>query len=171
MNGTAKDNLLPDMLKSLSIMKILYYLKIKIGNLIFCDLSGLFLLSLYYFFLPEARFGLQVLLLPASVCVCQSVAVSITCLSARLPITRSCYNHWIWIRRVQDLDYNSYLCVICLNLLGEIELKSQNLLIVQQGNAIPVKLGFLHLEQKCIPSLLRSLLILDMIGNSLHYHF
>ena len=33
--------------------------------------------------LPEASFGLRVLSLPASVCVCVSVCVSITCLSAR----------------------------------------------------------------------------------------
>ena len=34
-------------------------------------------------FLPEASFGLRVLSLPASVCVCLSVCLSITCLSAR----------------------------------------------------------------------------------------
>ena len=60
--------------------------------------------------LPEANFGLRVLSSPASVClsVCVCVCVSITCLSARYPVTNSSWDHQIWTRDAKHLGLYPY---------------------------------------------------------------
>ena len=125
-------------------------------------------------FLPKASFGLRVLSLPASVCVC----------------VRPCVNHEL-VRAIThhpfqlgspNLDQRCkrpwlrsllFCGTIDYDLQGQIELQSQNLPHFELVHAIThhqLKLQFPNLEQKCILALFRSLPIwawLKLIFNSI----
>ena len=67
-----------------------------------------------------------------------------------------------------------FLGMIDLDLQGQIKLESQILPHFELVHTIthqPFKLESPNLDQKCILALLRSLLILDLIGFDLHFHF
>ena len=127
------------------------------------------------FFLPEASFGLRVLSLPASVCPCVRVCVNhglvrtITHHSFKLEspnLEQRCKRPWLRSRL--------FLGMIDFDLQGQIELESQILPhfeLVRPITHQPFKLESPNLDRKCILALLRSLLILDMIGFDLHLHF
>ena len=126
-------------------------------------------------FLPEASFGLRVLSLPASVCVC----------------VRPCVNHEL-VRVIThhpfqlgspNLDQRCkrpwlrsllFCGTIDRDLQGQIELQSQNLPHFELFHAIThhqLKLQFPNLEQKCMLALSRSLPILGLIEIDLQFNF
>ena len=128
-------------------------------------------------FLPEASFGLRVLSLPASVCLCVCV--------------RPCVNHEL-VRAIThhpfqlgspNLDQRCkrpwlrsllFCGMIDRDLQGQIELQSQNLPHFELVHTIThhqLKLQFPNLEQKCILALFRSLPILGLIEIDLQFNF
>ena len=127
-------------------------------------------------FLPEASFGLRVLSLPASVCVCLSVCVNHLLVRA---ITRDQFKLGLpnldhickrpWLRSLL------FWGVIDLDLQGQIELQSQNLpyfdKLVHAITHHQLKLQFPNLEQKCILALFRSLPILGLIETNSIFNF
>ena len=124
-------------------------------------------------FLPEASFGLRVLSSPASVglCVCinHELVRTITHRLFKLGspnLDQRCKTPWF--------GFLLFLGMIDLDLQGQIELESQILPHFELVHTIthqPFKLESPHLDGKCILALSRSLLILDLIGFDLHFHF
>ena len=126
-------------------------------------------------FLPEASFGLRVLSLSASVCVC----------------VRPCVNHELvrvithhpFLLGSPNLDQRCkrpwlrsllFCGAIDRELQGQIELQNQNLPHFELVHAIThhqLKLQLLNLEQKCILALFRSLPILGLIEIGLKFNF
>ena len=130
-------------------------------------------------FLPEASFGLRVLSLPASVCLCVRVSV---CVCVNHGLVRTITHHSFklespnleqrckrpWLRCLL------FLGIIDLDLQGQILLESQilpNFEFVRPITHQPFMLESPNLDRKCILALLRFLLILGKIGCDLHQHF
>ena len=130
-------------------------------------------------FLPEASFGLRVLSLPASVCLCVRPSV---CVCGKHLLVRAITHHPFklgspnldngckrpWLRSLL------FWGVIDLDLQGQIELQSQNLPHFELVHAIThhqLKLQFPNLEQKCILALFISLPILGVIEIDLQFNF
>ena len=126
-------------------------------------------------YLPEASFGLRLLSLPASVCLCVCVCGNhelvhmITHHPSKLGspnVEQRCKTTWLrslLIYGITDLDLH-----------GQIELQSQNLPHFGLVHAIThhqLKLQCLNLEQKCISALFRSLPILGLIEIDLQFNF
>ena len=133
-------------------------------------------------FLPEASFGLRVLSLPARVCVCVYVCVSV---SVNHEFVRA-ITHQPFKLGSPNLDQRCkrpwlrallFCGMIDHDLQGQIELQSQNLPNVELVHAIThhqldmLELQFLNLEQKCILALSRSLPILGLIEIDLQFNF
>ena len=130
-------------------------------------------------FLPEASFGLRVLSLPASVCLCVRPSVCVcgkhllVCVITHHPfklgspnLDNRCKRPW--------LRSPLFLGVIDLDLKGQIDLQSQNLPHFELVHAIThhqLKLQFPNLEQKFILALFRSLPILGLIEIDLQFNF
>ena len=131
----------------------------------------------FHFLLPETSFGLRVLSSPASVGMCVRVCVCINHELVRLITHRSfklgspnldqrCKTSWF-----RSL---LFLGMIDLDLQGQIKFESQILPHFELVRIIthqPFKLESRNLDWKCILALLRSMLILDLIGFDLHFHF
>ena len=126
-------------------------------------------------FLPEASFGLRVLSLPPSFCLCVCVCVNhllvraITCRPFKLESPNlDQKSKTPWLRSLL------FWGLIDLELQGQIELKSEKLPYFQLLHAIIhhlSKIRFLNLNHKCTLALLRSLLILGLIDIVLQSHF
>ena len=129
--------------------------------------------------LLEASFGLRVLSLPASVCLCVRPSV---CVCGKHLLVRAITHHPFklgspnldnrckrpWLRSLL------FWGVIDPDLQGQIELQSQNLPHFELVHAIThhqLKLQFPNLEQKCILALFRSLPILGLIEIDLQFNF
>ena len=118
-------------------------------------------------FLPEARFGLWVLSLPACVCVCVRVSVNHEFVRAVTPqafklgspnLDQRCKRPW--------LRALLFCGMIVRDLQGQIELQSQIFSHFELVHAIihhQLKLQLPNLEQKCILALFRSLPIWGLI--------
>ena len=125
--------------------------------------------------LPEDSFGLRVLSLPASVCLCISPCVihELVGVITHHPfqlgspnLEQRCKRPWL----------RSLLFCGRINhdLQGQIELQSQNLPHFELVHAIThhqLKLQFPNLEQKCILALFRSILNLGLIRIDLQFNF
>ena len=137
------------------------------------DLKDLIWNSIAKLLLPEASFGHRVLSSPASVGLC-------VCINHEL--VRSITHHPVKLgspnldQRCKTPWFGSllFLGMIDLNLQGQIQLESQILPHFELVNTItlqPFKLESANVNRKCILALSRSLLILDLIGFDLHFHF
>ena len=117
--------------------------------------------------LPEASYGLQVLY----VCVRQSsVFPDDNLLKLQSPnLDQKCKTPWL--RSLLFLGF------IDLDLQGQIELKKSKFTplwackFVRAISQYQMKWGFQNLDQKCILVLFRSLMILGLIDNDLHFNF
>ena len=133
-------------------------------------------------FLPEASFGLRVLSMPASVCVCMYASVCVSlCVNHLLvreitldpfklgspSLTHQCKANWLrtllflWNDRLwpSNLTWKSKFTLFCACEL------------LRAVNHNQLKPGFPNLDQKCILALLGSLLILGLIDIDLQFHF
>ena len=131
--------------KSIRCISLTIYISFLIHNI------GNFSSSM---FLPEASFGLQVLSLPLSVCMCVRLCMHQSCacprdnsspIQARITKGKRPWSRSLLFCGAIDLDFQ-----------GQIELQSQNL---------P------HFEHKCILALFRSLPILGLIEIDLQFNF
>ena len=126
-------------------------------------------------FLPKASFGLRVLSLPASVCVCVRPCVNHELVRA--------ITHHLFQLGSPNLDQRFerpwlrsllFCGTIDRDHQGQIELQSQNLPHFELVHAIThhqLKLQFPILEQKCILALFRSLPISGLIESDLQFNF
>ena len=123
------------------------------------------------FFLPKASFGLRVLSLPASVCLCVHPSV---CMCGKQLLVRAITHHPFKVES-PNLDYRYkrpllrsllFWGLIDLDLQGQIQLQSQNLPHFELVCAIthhPFKLGPPNLDQMCKILWLRSILFWGLI--------
>ena len=130
-------------------------------------------------FLPEASFGLRVLSSPASVGLCVRVCVCV-CINHELVRT---ITHRPFKLGSPNLDQRCktpwfrsllFLWMLDLDLQGQYQLESQILPHFELVHTIthqPFQLESPNFDRKCILALSRSLLILDLIGFDLHFHF
>ena len=125
--------------------------------------------------LPEASFGLRVLSLPASVCVCVR-----PCVNHELVRAITHHPFQLGSPNVDQRCKRSWLRSLLFcgridrDIQGQIELQSQNLPHFELVHAIThhqLKLQFPYLEQKCILTLFRSLPILGLIEIDLQFNF